>query len=162
MTRRRATVLLADLERAGSTADTVEHALLEVPGVSRAYVNPATEAAYVEYDADQCSEADLVVAAESAGFHTLVRRTHISGRCRASKKAIVETSGAPDDNAGVRADQHEADQELRYGDRPGHAGNVDVQDPADDGCRWPGSNRKQDAADAEADRCHDGSGDGEG
>jgi cation transport ATPase len=71
MTRKSATVLLADMECAGSTAHTVEHALLDVPGVSRAYVNPVTEAAYVEYDADRCSEADLVAAVEAIGFHTV-------------------------------------------------------------------------------------------
>ena len=68
-------MLLSDLECAGSSARTVEAALREVPGVSRAYVNPATEAAYVEYDAEQCTETDLVTAVESVGVHA-VRPIH--------------------------------------------------------------------------------------
>jgi copper chaperone CopZ len=50
---------------------TVEKALRDVPGVMRAYVNPATEAAYVEYDADRCSEADIEGAVASAGVHAV-------------------------------------------------------------------------------------------
>jgi len=34
----------------GSDAPLVERALAATPGVLRAYVNPATEAAYVDYD----------------------------------------------------------------------------------------------------------------
>ena len=71
MTRKSATVLLADMKCAGGTAHTVEAALLHVHGVSRAYVNPATEAAYVEYDAEQCTEADLITAVESVGVRTI-------------------------------------------------------------------------------------------
>jgi len=47
--------------------------LQEVPGVLRAYVNPVTEAAYVEYDADHCSEADLERAVEAVNVHALHR-----------------------------------------------------------------------------------------
>ena len=71
MTRRSATVLLADMGCAGGTAHTAEVALLRVPGVSRAYINPVTEAAYVEYDAESCTEADLVTAVESVGFRAV-------------------------------------------------------------------------------------------
>lgn len=77
MTRKSATLLLSDLECAGSTARTAETALLRVPGVARAYVNPATEAAYVEYDAERCTEADLVTAVESIGVHA-VQPSHSS------------------------------------------------------------------------------------
>ena len=71
MTRKTTTVILENAECAGGSAHTVEKALREVPGVLRAYVNPATEAAYVEYDAERCSEADLEVAVESVGVHAL-------------------------------------------------------------------------------------------
>lgn len=78
MTRKTTTVMLANAECAGGSARTVERVLREVPGVLRAYVNPATEAAYVEFDADRCSEADLEGAVESLGIrtrHTAPERT---------------------------------------------------------------------------------------
>ena len=71
MTRKSATVLLADMRCAGGTAHTVETALRRVRGVSRAYVNPATEAAYVEYDAEQCGETDFATAVESVGVRVV-------------------------------------------------------------------------------------------
>lgn len=71
MTRKSATVLLEDTGRGGGSAHTVEQALRKVPGVSRAFVNPATEVAYVEYDAERCADADLVAAVESLGVRTL-------------------------------------------------------------------------------------------
>ncbi|NUQ10743.1 MAG: hypothetical protein HUU26_00225 [Gemmatimonadaceae bacterium] len=50
-------------------SQTVERALRETPGVLRAYVNPATEMAYVEYDAAVCSSAVLsgVIASLDVG-----------------------------------------------------------------------------------------------
>ena len=81
MTRKTTTVMLENAECAGGSTYTVEKALREVPGVLRAYVNPATEAAYVEYDADRCNETDLVGAVESVGVHPLrpagARRTAV-------------------------------------------------------------------------------------
>ena len=71
MTRKTTTVMLENAECAGGSADTVEKAIREVPGVLRAHVNLATEAAYIEYDADRCSEADLETAVESVGLHAL-------------------------------------------------------------------------------------------
>ena len=71
MTRKTTTVMLENAECAAGSAHTIEKALLSVPGVSRAYVNPATEAAYVEYDADRCTEGDLNSAVESVGIHTV-------------------------------------------------------------------------------------------
>ena len=71
MTRKSATVLLSDMNCAGGTVHTVEVALLHVRGVSRAYVNPVTEAADVEYDAEQCAESDLITAVESVGVRAL-------------------------------------------------------------------------------------------
>ena len=70
MTRRSATVLLED-SACGGSAHAIEEALRKVPGVSRAYVNPATEVAFVEYDGDRCTDADLVTAVESLGVRTI-------------------------------------------------------------------------------------------
>jgi copper chaperone CopZ len=67
MTRRTTTLMLENAYCLGGSAQTLEHALREVPGVRRAYVNPVTEAAYVEFDADQCTDADLIRAVESVG-----------------------------------------------------------------------------------------------
>ena len=70
MTRKTTTVIL---EKTGSTrgyARTVESVLRGLPGVLRADVNAETEAAYVEYDADQCNEDDLATAVESLGMRT--------------------------------------------------------------------------------------------
>lgn len=52
----------------GSGALIVERALLHVPGVIYAYVNAATEMAYVEYDAQRCTVATLREAVAHAGF----------------------------------------------------------------------------------------------
>lgn len=71
MTRKSATVLLSDMNCAGGTGYTVEAALLHVRGVSRVYVNAVTEAAYVEYDAEQCAESDLITAVESVGVRAM-------------------------------------------------------------------------------------------
>ena len=71
MTRKTTTVMLENAECAAGSAHTVERALRDVPGVLRAYVNLATEVAYVEYDADRCNEADLAGAVQSLGAHSL-------------------------------------------------------------------------------------------
>ena len=71
MTRKTTTVMLDDATCGAGSAHTVEKALRDVPGVLRAYVNPATEVAYVEYDADRCAEDDLAKAVESTGVHAV-------------------------------------------------------------------------------------------
>lgn len=71
MTRKTTTVMLDDAGCGGGSAHVIERALGEVPGVLRAYVNPVTEAAYVEYDAERCAAKDLEAAIESVGVHTL-------------------------------------------------------------------------------------------
>ena len=63
----RTTLMLADAYCLGGTAHSLARALRNVPGVTRVYVNPATEAAYVEFDADVCTDDDLVHAVESLG-----------------------------------------------------------------------------------------------
>jgi cation transport ATPase len=69
MSRKTTTLMLDNAECTGGAARTVENALRDVPGVLRAYVNQATEAAYVEYDTDRCSEADIDAAVDSARVH---------------------------------------------------------------------------------------------
>ena len=68
MTRRTTTLMLENAYCLGGSAQTLEQALREVPGVRRAYVNPVTEAAYVDFDADQCTDADLIRVVESLGI----------------------------------------------------------------------------------------------
>ena len=72
MTRRTTTVMLEDARCVADSTQTVEKVLRDVPGVLRAYANPATEAAYVEYDAERCEEADLVRALESLGLRAVL------------------------------------------------------------------------------------------
>lgn len=74
MKRTTTTMLLDDLGCAGGSAHTLESVLTLVSGVIRAYVNPVTETAYVEFDADRCSETDIVRAAESLGVHAVPAR----------------------------------------------------------------------------------------
>ena len=71
MPRKITTLMLENAACVGGVAQTIEKALREVPGVLHAYVNPATEAAYVEYDSDRCSEAELDAAVRSVGIDAL-------------------------------------------------------------------------------------------
>ncbi len=52
----------------GSGALTIERELVAKFGVLRAYVNPATETAYVAYDPAETSPASLAQAIEKAGY----------------------------------------------------------------------------------------------
>jgi copper chaperone CopZ len=52
----------------GSGALVVERVLAKAPGVARVYVNPATEMAYVEYDAAATDPEHLAAAVTRAGF----------------------------------------------------------------------------------------------
>lgn len=63
--RATATLMLEDTGYLAGAAGALEQALRHVPGVTRAYVSLVTEAAYVEYDTDRCTYADLVRAVES-------------------------------------------------------------------------------------------------
>lgn len=65
---RRATIPIYGFGCGGGGALTIERALEKVPGVVRAYVNPATEMAYVEYDPDLAEAARLTAAVERVGF----------------------------------------------------------------------------------------------
>lgn len=71
MKTKHSTVLLEDAGCVAGSIQTIEHALRQVPGVVRVYVNPVTEAAYVEYDPDSCTEAALVAAIQSIGVQAV-------------------------------------------------------------------------------------------
>ena len=54
----------------GGGALTVERALARVPGVVRAYVNSATEMAYVEFDPNVCTVEQLAKSLGDCGFQS--------------------------------------------------------------------------------------------
>ncbi|MFB6345896.1 MAG: copper ion binding protein [bacterium] len=62
------TQLLIDGMTCSSCADSVEQALGEVPGVSEAHVNMATETASVTYDPAKAGEQDFEQAVRDAGY----------------------------------------------------------------------------------------------
>ena len=65
---RRVTVPIFGLGCGGAGFETVERALAATPGVLRAYVNPATEMAYVEFDGCACGTEALKDAVRRAGL----------------------------------------------------------------------------------------------
>ena len=52
----------------GAGASTIERDLAATDGVLRAYVNPATEIAYVDYDPAETDPMSLARAVEKAGY----------------------------------------------------------------------------------------------
>ena len=52
----------------GAGATTIERELAATDGVLRAYVNPATETAYIDYDAAEIDPWSLARAIERAGY----------------------------------------------------------------------------------------------
>ena len=70
MTRTTTTVMLKSAECAARSAPIIEKVLRDLPGVLRAKVNPVTEAVYVEFDGDRCSEADISNAIEALDIIT--------------------------------------------------------------------------------------------
>ena len=69
--RARVTFPIVGLGCGGGGAFTVEHALHKTPGVARAYVNPATEMAYVEYDPARTDRSALERVISSLGYRTV-------------------------------------------------------------------------------------------
>ena len=57
-----------DLGCGGAGATTIERELAATDGVLRAYVNPATETAYVDYDPAEVDGWELARAVERAGY----------------------------------------------------------------------------------------------
>ena len=64
----RTTIPLLYLGCGGGGTLTIERALTGLSGVRRAYVNPLTEMAYVEYDQERTTPEDLCKAIEQLGF----------------------------------------------------------------------------------------------
>lgn len=62
--------MLNSAECAAGSAPIIEKVLRDLPGVLRAHVNSVTEAVYVEFDGDRCSEADLSNAIEALDIST--------------------------------------------------------------------------------------------
>ncbi len=76
MKTERVTLAIYGLGCGGGGALTVERALARLKGMVNAYVNPATETAYLEYDPSVLRAPDLVKAVEGVGFEAgeLTRR----------------------------------------------------------------------------------------
>jgi copper chaperone CopZ len=70
MTSERIFIPVYDFDYGGGAARSIERALAHVPGVTRAYINPATGTACVEYDATQCEAEQIITAIEFAGFRS--------------------------------------------------------------------------------------------
>lgn len=64
----RITLPIYNLSCGGGGSLTVERILAKSPGVVYAYVNPATEMAYVEYDSALTDREQLTAIIERAGF----------------------------------------------------------------------------------------------
>ena len=77
----RVTFPISGLGCRGESASTVERALRQMPGVVRAYVNPATEMAYVEYDPARTDQHDVERVIGSLGYRTVTagRSNHLPG-----------------------------------------------------------------------------------
>ncbi|MEW5919212.1 MAG: heavy metal-associated domain-containing protein [Gemmatimonadota bacterium] len=58
-------------------APVIERVLRDVPGVTRVYVNPVTEMAYIEYDAERCGEVALRSALRRAGYNAAEPRRRL-------------------------------------------------------------------------------------
>jgi len=69
MRTQRITMPIYNLSCGGGGALTVERVLVRTTGVIHAYVNPATEMAYVEYDPTRVSPERLADTVEQTGFH---------------------------------------------------------------------------------------------
>jgi YHS domain-containing protein/copper chaperone CopZ len=74
--RERVTLPIFGLGCGGGGSITVERQLLRTPGVLWAYVNPATEMAYIRYHSGLVTHDDLVDVIEELGYRSLraVRR----------------------------------------------------------------------------------------
>lgn len=68
MKTRRVTMAIHDLGCGGGGSLTVERTLVHLAGVVQAYVNPATEMAYIEYDPAVVAPDTLMAAVAELGF----------------------------------------------------------------------------------------------
>jgi copper chaperone CopZ len=69
MSTTRLTMAIYGLGCGGSGTLIVERALAQVPGVTWAYANPATEMVYVAYNPALTGPPQLIAAVERVGFH---------------------------------------------------------------------------------------------
>ena len=69
MRSRRVSIPVYGLACGGGGALTVEHALKRIAGTTEVYVNPATQEAYVEFDADRVTVEALCEGIRRCGFH---------------------------------------------------------------------------------------------
>lgn len=77
--RARTTIAIHGLGCGGGGTLSLERALGRVGGVTRAYVNAATEMAYVEYCPLECQIEDLLTAVRQAGFQGYEHDPHFHG-----------------------------------------------------------------------------------
>jgi copper chaperone CopZ len=69
-TKQQITVPIFGLSCSGGGSLLAEQALGKLPGVSRVYVNPATEMAYIEYNPVICDAEQIHRAIEHVGLKT--------------------------------------------------------------------------------------------
>jgi cation transport ATPase len=62
----RTMLCLAPCATGAATAEGIERALTQLPGVSRVHVNRLTEMAYVEHDVQRCSREELAATLRAA------------------------------------------------------------------------------------------------
>ena len=67
-TKQQIQIPVYDLGCGGAGSTTIERELAATDGVLRAYVNPATETAYVDYDPSEVDPWTLARAVERAGY----------------------------------------------------------------------------------------------
>ena len=68
MKSQRVSIPVYGLACGGGGALTVERTLKRIPGATDVYVNPATQEAYVEFDADRVTVEDLCNGIRGCGF----------------------------------------------------------------------------------------------
>ena len=68
MTSQRVSIPVYGLACGGGGALMVERMLKRIPGTTEVYVNPATQEAYVEFDADRVTVEDLCQGIRRCGF----------------------------------------------------------------------------------------------
>ena len=76
MTTERITMPVHGLGFGGSRTLDLERVIAEVSGVTRVYVNPSTETAYLEYDLERFKLDQLMAAVELAGYRLGAVRHH--------------------------------------------------------------------------------------
>lgn len=62
------TLPIYNLSCGGGGSLTIERVLARTPGVEEAYVNPATEMAYISFDPEQSNPEQLAAVIKRAGF----------------------------------------------------------------------------------------------